>query len=103
MINFCNYDKDGNLIADSSHHKHLLSIMKVLPTDYDPWGNVVRWENENLAYPDCSSCRFYAALEGGLGMDWGVCTRTESPRTGLLTFEHQAGFGCHEDYDENLI
>lgn len=103
MINFCNYDKDGNLVTDSSHHKHLLSIMKVLPTDYDPWGNVVRWENENLAYPDCSSCRFYAALEGSLGMDWGVCTRPESPRTGLLTFEHQAGFGCHQDYDEDEL
>lgn len=100
-INFSNYDKDDNLVTDSSHHKHLLSIVKVLPTDYNPWGNVVRWKDDQLAYPDCCSCRYYAALDGRLGMDWGVCTNPESPRSGLLTFEHQAGFGCHEDDDED--
>ena len=40
--------------------------------------------------------RHFAKLEGKLGFDWGVCTRLDGPRFALLTFEHQAGFGCFE-------
>jgi hypothetical protein len=79
-------------------HDNLLNIMKKLPTDYIPWGKVERWEKDNESYPDCSSgCKHYFVLEGKLGMDWGVCTNNKSPRVGLLTFEHQAGYGCFEE------
>lgn len=82
-----------------SLHKHLFTILKVLPTDYkDYGGDIVRWEEENKSYPDCScGCKHYLVLEGELGYDWGVCTNKNSPRAGLLTFEHQAGLGCFED------
>lgn len=84
-------------------HKHLLKIVKKLPTDYKPWGNVERWEYDNQAYPDCSSgCKHYIVLEGDLGYDWGVCSNENSPRAGLLTFEHQAGYGgCFEQEEED--
>lgn len=46
----------------------------------------------NAGKPDCSAgCRYFIALEGEHGMDWGVCSEPRSPRSGLLTFEHM---GC---------
>ena len=73
-------------------HEKLWTIVPKLPGDYDLWGNVIRWEDEAAAYPDCScGCVFAAWLEGRLGSDWCVCTNPASHRTGLLTFEHQ---GC---------
>lgn len=81
----------------SDQHQHLLNIVKKLPSDYKPWGEVIRWKDENKSYPDCSGgCKHYLILEGGLGYDWGVCSNEKSPRCGILTFEHQAGFGCFE-------
>ena len=39
---------------------------------------------------DCScGCKFFYELEGQ--GDWGVCLNKQSPRAGLLTWEHQ---GC---------
>lgn len=39
---------------------------------------------------DCScGCYYFIELEGN--GDWGVCCNPESPRAGLLTWEHQ---GC---------
>ena len=77
-------------------HKALLARVERLPTDYrDYGGSVERWSDPSVAYPDCSSgCRHFAKLEGTLGFDWGVCVNMDGPRFGLLTFEHQAGFGC---------
>lgn len=41
---------------------------------------------------DCScGCYFFHPLLGDLHRDWGVCTNPQSPRAGLLTFEH---IGC---------
>src|SRR4051812_3047549 len=79
-------------------HDHLLQIVVSRPTDYtDYGGEVVRWANEDENYPDCSSgCIWAAWLSGELGFDWCVCTKPSSPRTGLLTFEHQTGKGCFE-------
>ena len=77
-------------------HEALLAQMKTLPTDYTGYGcgAVERWKDGD-DYPDCSEgCKFYAELKGSLGYDWGVCTNPASPRSGLLTFEHQAGKGC---------
>ena len=85
-------------------HDLLFRVMTVLPTDYDDYGGSVRrWETgEN--YPDCSwGCRWALWQKGQLGNDWCVCVNPASPRKGLLTFEHQAGYGCfasrHKDQD----
>ena len=45
---------------------------------------------------DCScGCKYFLDGVGGIG-DWGVCLNPESPRAGLLTWEHQ---GC-KNYKE---
>lgn len=79
-----------------SHHDRLWEVCRKLPTDYDPWGQDKRWADPSRTYPDCSNgCRFFYELRGKrgepIGMDWGVCGNPDSPRAGLLTFEHQ---GC---------
>lgn len=80
----------------------LFKCLRVLPTDYDSYGGEVeRWKDPGLAYPDCScGCRHFLPLAGALGSDWGVCSRKDSPRAGFLTWEHQAGFGCFEGEDD---
>jgi hypothetical protein len=80
-------------------HDHLLGIVRSLPSDYtDYGGEVVRWADENENYPDCScGCIWAAWLSGELGFDWCVCTKPNSARTALLTFEHQAGKECFEE------
>lgn len=79
-------------------HELLLSIVRRLPTDYaDYGGQVVRWADDNASYPDCScGCRWAEWLKDELGSDWCVCTKSEAPRAGLLTFEHMAGYDCFE-------
>jgi len=75
-------------------HEQLLKIVKTFPEDYSPWGNLDRFKNEDVYYPDCScGCKHFKPLAGKLGCDWGVCGNPESHRCGLLTFEHQ---GCRE-------
>ena len=65
-------------------HQELWQIVRRLDTDYEPFGKA---EREG---PDCSSgCRHFIKLAGDVGNDWGVCSNPESPRAGLLTFEHQ--------------
>jgi hypothetical protein len=90
----------------SEEHKRLLKLVPKRPEDYAPWGNVERWADPNLPYPDCSSgCKFARWLEdldeeNALSLDWCVCTNPASHRVGLLTFEHQ---GCQKfEYDERL-
>lgn len=80
----------------------LFNCLKILPTDYDEHGGEVkRWERDDLAYPDCScGCKYFVPLDGMLGADWGVCAKPGSPRAGLLTWEHQAGFDCFEEEEE---
>ena len=67
--------------------------VKRLPTDYSDYGGEIeRWADGD-DYPDCSSgCKYWLALDN----DWGVCNNVNSPRAGLLTWEHQAGKGCFE-------
>ena len=76
--------------------------MKILPTDYTDYGGTVeRWADDNKAYPDCScGCKWAAWLDGDLGSDWCVCTNIQSPRVGLLTFEHMTGSECFVQDDE---
>lgn len=85
------------------------AICKRLPTDYrDYGGNIERWEIIELSYPDCScGCKFWVPLYDEINewadCDWGVCTNPNSPRSGLLTWEHQAGFKCFErDYEQEF-
>ena len=74
-----------------SLHAHLHAISRHLPSDFEPYG-----ERERDG-PDCScGCKHFLKLPGKLGMDWGVCAHSASPRAGLLTFEHQ---GC-EHFEE---
>lgn len=79
-------------------HAALFNICKRLSTDYtDYGGEIERWKDSD-DYPDCScGCKYFFPLEGALGADWGVCGKPNSPREGLLTFEHQAGKHCYVD------
>jgi hypothetical protein len=74
----------------------LWQVVKILPTDYTDYGGTIeRWKEVEGYYPDCSTgCRFWKPLKSELGCDWGVCGNPNSPRAGLLTFEHQTGVGC---------
>ena len=82
----------------------LWQVVKILPTDYADYGGaVVRWQDPDRTYPDCSAgCRHYRRLHSEYEQvedaDWGVCANPKSPRAGLLTFEHQAGELCWEHH-----
>ena len=77
-----------------NNHDHLLKIVIKKEEDYKPFGNIIRWENQNENYPDCSmGCKYFNKLSGDTGFDWGVCANPQSHRCGLLTFEHQ---GCRK-------
>jgi hypothetical protein len=83
-------------------HSILFSVLKILPTDYEEYGGEVkRWADPQKDYPDCSrGCKHFVKLEGDLGYDWGVCSNPNSPRAGMLTWEHQTGVNCFEKEDE---
>lgn len=85
------------------NHNSLLEIVKKLPEDYKPFGNLERWANPEINYPDCSmGCKYFISLEGKLGDDWGVCCNKNSHRYGLLTFEHQGCLKFKFDKSENI-
>jgi hypothetical protein len=74
-------------------HEQLWQIASKLPTDFEPYGQVKR---ETIC--DCScGCRWFHVLAGRQGRDWGVCANQQSPRAGLLTFEHQGCLQFEED------
>jgi hypothetical protein len=71
-------------------HEALFAVAKTLPTDFEPYGK--RKRSDNVILGDCScNCRWFHKLEGLRRLDWGVCANPNSPRAGLLTFEHM---GC---------
>ena len=72
-------------------------IIQIKPTDYSSYGGQVkRWKDDSEEYPDCSSgCKWFMRMDH----DCGVCSNPRSPRAGLLTWEHQAGFDCFEPED----
>jgi hypothetical protein len=87
-------------------HEELWGTAKILLTDYTPYGKVARDDGADYWGADCScGCTWFHPLDGERGMDWGVCFNPESPRCGLLTFEHQGCKYCcvgieeDEDYD----
>lgn len=70
----------------SNMRDKLLKVVRMLETDYEPYGKAKRGGR------DCSlGCHHFVSLAGGSRNDWGVCANPDSPRAGLLTFEHQ---GC---------
>ena len=74
-------------------HEQLWQIVRKLPTDFGPYGQVKR-----KTICDCScGCRWFHVLAGRPGQDWGVCANAKSPRAGLLTFEHQGCLQFEED------
>ncbi|MGW4960627.1 DUF3027 domain-containing protein [Nonomuraea sp. NPDC004186] len=42
-------------------------------------------------YAQCGGCRFWIALSGQLGLDYGACTNPASSFDGQMRFEHD---GC---------
>lgn len=75
--------------------KHdLWKVVTILRTDYSDYGGrIERWSQTDQAYPDCScGCKHFLKLDE----DWGVCAKPYSYRSGLLTYEHQAGYTCFE-------
>ena len=75
------------------NHEQLFDIAKRLPTDFEPWGQRQHIGGA-VSQPDCSChCRFFTRLDGGAGLDWGVCVNPKSLRAGLLTYQK---FGCPE-------
>ena len=42
-------------------------------------------------YQQCGGCRFWIALRGELGLDYGACTNPQSTFDGHVRFEHD---GC---------
>lgn len=78
-------------------HQQLWQVCIKLPTDFEPYGQRSREDGEQ----DCScGCRFFVPLVKPFQYDWGVCAHPESPRRGLLTFEHQ---GCPQFTPEDEI
>ncbi len=77
-------------------HDHLHTVCRHLPTDFEPYGK----RDRNA--PDCScGCRHFMDFPGQLGYDWGMGINPRSPRSGLLTFEHQVcGFFEYADADK---
>jgi hypothetical protein len=74
-----------NNVGDTLHDL-LHTVCRHVPTDFEPYGRRVRNGF------DCScGCKHFLQLPDPLGYDWGVCINPRSPRSGLLTFEHQ---GC---------
>ena len=83
----------NDLVAGSPEHSgahaRFMELAVEIESDFEPYGKRGR-DGEDCA--DCScGCRHFAVLDGALGADWGVCMNRNSPRAGLLTFEHQ---GC---------
>lgn len=85
-------------------HSALLKVLKILPTDYEEYGGEIkRWSDPEKDYPDCSrGCKHFVPLEGELKYDWGVCAKPNSPRSGLLTWEHQTGVDCFEPTPDEI-
>jgi hypothetical protein len=49
-------------------------------------GYLDRWYDEQ-----CGGCRYWIALSGEIGRDYGACTNSASPFDGVVRFEHD---GC---------
>ncbi|MER5966809.1 DUF3027 domain-containing protein [Streptomyces sp. NPDC002057] len=61
------------------------------------WSRLLNRSTGDPGYRDewfdeqCGGCKFWVALSGELGLDWGACARAGSPFDGQVRFEHD---GC---------
>lgn len=61
------------------------------------WGLLRNRSTADADYPDnwyfeqCGGCRYWIALRGEIGRDYGVCTHSASSYDGQARFEHD---GC---------
>ena len=80
----------------------LFDACKILHSDYIEYGGKIqKYLDRDYDYADCScGCKFFKPLHdkesNSEDLDFGVCINKKSNRYGLLTFEHQAGYGCFE-------
>ncbi len=82
--------RHGSRGLGSDLHDLFFGVVITKPTDFEPSG--FRSREEEDAW-DCSTgCKWFYQLQGKVGLDWGVCANPLSPRSGLLTFEHQGCF-----------
>ncbi|MFD6115734.1 DUF3027 domain-containing protein [Streptomyces yangpuensis] len=64
---------------------------------HERWLRLLNRSTGNPGYRDgwfdeqCGGCRFWVALSGELGLDWGACACADSPFDGQVRFEHD---GC---------
>ena len=73
-------------------HETLLRLVIRRHTDFVPYGSRQR------TGADCSQdCKWFIRLSWPFNLNWGICVNNDSPRCGLLTFEHQ---GCPEFQEE---
>lgn len=72
---------------------------------HERWLQVQSRRTDQPGYRDqwfdeqCGGCRFWIALSGELGQDWGVCTGPGSTFDGRVRFEHDGcdSFALRED------
>ncbi|MEU5120336.1 DUF3027 domain-containing protein [Streptomyces asoensis] len=72
---------------------------------HERWSRVQNRRTDQPGYQDgwfdeqCGGCRFWVALNGELGQDWGVCTGPGSTFDGRVRFEHDGcdAFALRED------
>jgi len=89
-------------MKDKKPENTLLDFCKVLDSDYIEYGGkITRWLDPDSDHNDCGDgCKHFIPLYNemykGAYLDFGVCTNSKSKRCGLLTFEHQGGYGCFE-------
>ncbi|MFJ6705758.1 MULTISPECIES: DUF3027 domain-containing protein [unclassified Streptomyces] len=78
----------GTWTGDDRAHNHAC---------HKRWSQVQNRSTRRSDYRDdwydeqCGGCRYWVALSGELGRDWGVCTRAASEFDGRVRFEHD---GC---------
>jgi hypothetical protein len=86
----------------SEKRKLLFEACKPLHSDYLEFGGKIkRFVDPDYDYLDCScGCIYFQRLHDSenndYDLDFGVCLNKKSNRQGLLTFEHQAGYGCFQ-------
>jgi hypothetical protein len=57
---------------------------------------------EDWYHEQCGGCRFWIALHGELGRDYGACTNPASPYDGQVRFEHD-GCAAFADRDDGTF
>lgn len=87
--------ENGKLIITKEKDYTLSSLCETLPTDYEFYGGeIVKFKYPSFDYNDCKTCKNFLKLSNN--EEFGVCSNKKSARAGKLTYQHQAGFYCHD-------